>query len=153
MDFDVNVRLLILKPVAEVFGAVADPARMSQYFISSASAPLTAPGRVIWEFADVGAKVAIDVLEVEPDRKIVWESTALGPRTRTTLLFEPESDRATAVTAIEGKFPLTPGGVKLALGQSAGWTNMLCSLKAYVQFGINLRAGLDRRITDTSRAQ
>jgi hypothetical protein len=40
--------------------------------------------------------------------------------------------------------------VKLALGQNAGWTYTLCGLKAFVQFGINLRTGLNKRLTDVS---
>jgi len=88
------------------------------------------------------------VLEVEENRKIVWESSALGPRTRTTIQFVPDGDNATVVTVTESKFPLTEEGVKLALGQNAGWTYTLCGLKAYVQFGINLRTGLNKRLTD-----
>jgi len=34
------------------------------------------------------------------------------------------------------------------LGQNAGWTYTLCGLKAYVQFGINLRTGLNKKLTD-----
>lgn len=48
-------------------------AKMSNYFISGASGPMKAATRVEWEFADVGAKVAVDVLTVERDRKIVFE--------------------------------------------------------------------------------
>jgi hypothetical protein len=39
-------------------------------------------------------------------------------------------------------------GVKRALGQNAGWTYTLCCLKAYLQHGVNLRQGLNKRITD-----
>jgi len=151
MDFDVNVRERILKPVDEVFDAVVDPHKMSNYFISRASGPIKA-GRVEWEFGDVGAKVSIDVVEVEDNRKIVWESTALGPRIRTTIKFEPDGPDATVVTITESKFPLTEEGVKRALGQNAGWTYTLCGLKAYVQFGINLRTGLNMRLTDVESA-
>src|SRR5271166_2687136 len=82
-------------------------------------------GRVEWEFGDVGAKVSIDVLEVEDNRKIVWESNALGPRIRTTIQFAPDGPDATVVTITESKFPLTEEGVKRALGQNAGWTYTL----------------------------
>ena len=148
MDFDVNVRERILKPVDEVFTAVIDPEKMSNYFISGASGPMKAGTTVVWEFADVGAKVSIDVLEVEENRKIVYESSALGPRIRTTIQFSPDGPDATVVTITEGKFQLTEEGVKRALGQNAGWTYTLCGLKAYVQFGINLRTGLNKRLTD-----
>lgn len=92
--------------------------------------------------------MTIDVLEVEPNRKIVLESSALGARTRTTIEFAPDGEGATVVTVTESKFSLTEQDVKLALGQNAGWTYTLCGLKAYVQFGINLREGLHRRLTD-----
>jgi len=147
MDFDVNVRERILKPVNEVFAAVIDPEKMSNYFISGASGPMQAGTTVVWEFADVGAKVSIDVLEVEENRKIVYESSALGPRTRTTIQFTPDGPDATVVTINEASFPLTEDGVKRALGQNAGWTYTLCGLKAYVQFDINLRTGLNKRLT------
>jgi uncharacterized protein YndB with AHSA1/START domain len=147
MDFDVNVRERILRPVSEVFDAVVDPRKMSQYFISAASGPLKV-GKVEWEFADVGAKVSIDVLAVEENRKIVLESSALGSPIRTTIQFAPDGPDATVVTVNESKFPLTEEGVKLALSQNAGWTYTLCGLKAYVQFGINLRSGLNQRLTE-----
>jgi len=73
MKVDVNVRDRILKPVNEVFAAFVDPAKMSQYFISGASGPMKAGTKVEWELADVGAKVLIDVLEVEENRRIVFE--------------------------------------------------------------------------------
>jgi uncharacterized protein YndB with AHSA1/START domain len=147
MDFDVNVRERILKPVNEVFDAVVDPHKMCNYFISRASGPIKV-GAVEWEFGDVGAKVLSDVLEVEENRKIVLESSALGPRIRTTIEFAPDGPGATVVTVTESPFPLTAEGVKRALGQNAGWTYTLCGLKAYVQFGINLRTGLNKRLTD-----
>ena len=83
---------------------------------------------------------------------IHWESSALGRRTPTTLRFAPDGPDATIVTVAESKFPLTEEGVKRALGQNAGWTYTLCCLKAWVQFGINLRAGLNKRLTDVESA-
>lgn len=146
MNFDVTVRERILKPVNEVFDAVVDPKKMSNYFISNASGPIK-PGKVEWEFADVNAKVSIEVLEVEEDRRIVLESSALGPLLRTSIQFAPDGPNASTVTVTESSFPLTEDGVRLALGQNAGWTHTLCGLKAYLQFGINLRAGLRARPT------
>jgi uncharacterized protein YndB with AHSA1/START domain len=136
-------------PVAVVFDAVVDSEKMSNYFISGASGPM-AVGPVTWEFGDLGAKVRIDVLEVNKDEKIVWESTALGKPTRSMIQFAADGEEATIVTITEGSYAFTRAGVKLALGQNAGWTYTLCALKAYVQFGINLRTGLNKRLTDVS---
>src|ERR1700678_752844 len=139
---EVRVRERILRPIGEVFDAVVDPAKMANYFISGASGPMR-PGPVTWEFGDVGAKVQIQVLDVETNRKIVWESTALGQPTRSSFEFSEDGPDATVVVVTEGDFALTSAGVKRALGQNAGWTYTLCGLKAYVQFGINLRQGLN----------
>jgi uncharacterized protein YndB with AHSA1/START domain len=147
MSFDVIVRERILKPASEVFAAVVDPEKMSKYFISDASGPMRPGETVVWEFADVGAKVTIKVLQVEHDRKIVWESDALGQRVLSTLQFAPDGPDATVVTMTDSAFALTEVGVKRALGQCAGWTHTLCGLKAYLQFGINLRTGLDKKLT------
>jgi len=61
MDIEVNVEDRVLKPMNEVFAAIVDPAKMSHYFITSASGPMKAGTTVEWEFADVGAKVSVDV--------------------------------------------------------------------------------------------
>ncbi len=148
-DIEVNVRERILRPIGEVFDAVVDPVKMSNYFISGASGPMK-PGPVTWEFGDLGAKVAINVLQVEQNSKIVWESSALGQPTRSMFQFVSDGQDTTIVTVTEGLYAFTPEGVKLALGQNAGWTYTLCALKAFLQFGINLRTGLNKRLTDVS---
>lgn len=150
MTFDVKVRERILKPVRDVFDAVVDPARMANYFISGASGPIEEGAHVTWEFADVDAKVAIYVLTVKNNSEIVYESTALGQLLRTTIEFEADGGNATVVTVTDSSFELNEDGVKLALGQNAGWTYTLCALKAYLQFGVNLRTGLNKRLTDVS---
>ena len=149
MGVEVNVRDRILKPVDEVFDALVDPAKMSQYFISGASGPMKAGTRVEWEFAGVGAKVAIDVLEVEENRRIVYEWAPGGTvSSRTTIQVKEDDPGTTVVTVNEAKFPLDHEGFKRAMGQTAGWTYTLACLKAYLQFGINLRLGLNKRLTD-----
>jgi uncharacterized protein YndB with AHSA1/START domain len=93
--------------------------------------------------------VAVDVVTVERDRRIVFEWKPMdGKGTRTTIAFAADGDGATVVTINEAKFPLDEEGVKRAMGQTGGWTYFLACLKAYVQHGINLRVGLNRRITD-----
>ena len=125
MEVDVNVRARILKPINEVFAAFVDPAKMSQYFISGASGPLEAGTKVEWEFADVGAKVLINVLEVEENRRIVYEWAPCGARSRTTIQLSGDDPNTTVVTINEAKFPMDHEGVKRAMGQTAGWTYTL----------------------------
>ena len=148
MDVEVNVRERILKPVKEVFAAFIDPAKMSHYFISGGSGPMKPATTVEWEFADVGTKVSVDVIEVEENRKIAFEWAACGARNRVTIRLSEDDPNTTVVAINEAKFPLDDDGVKRAMGQTAGWTYTLCCLKAYLQYGINLRLGLNERLTD-----
>ncbi len=53
MSVEANVEDKILKPGGEVFSAIVDSAKMSQYFITGSSGPMKAGTTVVWEFADV----------------------------------------------------------------------------------------------------
>lgn len=139
-SFEVRVESRIERAPADVFAAIVDPAKMSQYFISRGSAPLAPHTRVDWEWADVGAKVTIEVTEIEPDRKVAFRWPADGPSTNVTLVLEPDGER-TKLVATEGPFERTDAGVRRALGQNQGWTDFSCSLRAYLHHGINLRLG------------
>ncbi len=153
MDLEAKVEDRVLRPAGEVFAAIVDPVKMSRYFITGASGRMEAGRTVVWEFADVGAKVPVDVIEVDENRRIVYESTVTGPRTRVTIDLTVVDSSTTLVTVHEAGWPMDPEGVKRALGQTAGWTYFLCCLKAYMQHGINLRLGLTERLTDAGRAE
>lgn len=148
MNVEVNVRERIPTPVDEVFSAIVDPTKMSRYFITGGSGPMRAGTKVEWEFADVGAKVVVDVVEVEENRKVVYESTGSGARSRVTITLTRDESGMTVVAINESGWPMDREGVNRALGQASGWTYFLCCLKAYLQHGINLRLGLNRRLNE-----
>jgi uncharacterized protein YndB with AHSA1/START domain len=137
---DVKIEDHIARSPAEVFEAIVDPAKMSQYFISRGSGRLEPAAIVEWELADVGAKVKVEVAQFIPGQKIIYVWAASGRKTKVTLTVEAAGEK-TKITAIESPFPLTEDGVRRALGQNRGWTDFCCCLKAYLQHGINLRLG------------
>lgn len=63
-------------------------------------------------------------------------------RTTVTLTFEPLDDGRTLVTISEEGWRPTPGGLRASYGNCGGWMQMLCALKAYLEYGINLREGM-----------
>jgi uncharacterized protein YndB with AHSA1/START domain len=138
---EVNVRDRVLKPVSEVFSAIVDPAKMSGYFISRASGPMERGATIEWVFDDVGAKLSVDVKEIDENRRIVFDWAASGVKARVTIRLESRGNDATLVTINEAGWPMDSVGVKRALGQTAGWTDFLCCMKASLQHGINLRLG------------
>jgi uncharacterized protein YndB with AHSA1/START domain len=130
----------IAKPPAEVFDAIVDPAKLTQYFISRASGPLPREGKVTWEWSDVGAKLDIEIGQYEQDQKIGFGWSATGLPTKVTLMLERDGG-GTKLTAMEAPFALTEDGAKRAMQQTQGWTDFCCCLKAYLVHGIDLRHG------------
>lgn len=142
MSTEVNVQDRIVKPLHEVFSAIVDPNKMSKYFISSSTGPLATNAKLRWEFADVGASIDVDVIEVTENTKFVFDWNASGhTKARVTIQLIQDQPEATLVKINERKLEPEDATVQWAIGQTAGWTHFLCCLKAYTQYGINLRQG------------
>lgn len=141
-DLNVETQLQINRSSAEVFEAIVDPARMACYFITSGTGRLDAGEPVIWSWADHNdARLTITPLEIEKDRRIVFAWAATGRDTRVTIELLPAESGTTTVAVCENGWPLDKDGAGHSLMQMQGWMHMLCCLKAYLEFQINLRAG------------
>jgi uncharacterized protein YndB with AHSA1/START domain len=135
----------ILASPSEVRDAIVDPDRMSGYFTSHRDKPMRSGTTVHWEFADVGGALDVDVDEVDDDHiRFRWDASGVATLVDVELLaHDPVS---TVVRITESEWPMDADGVARALEQTAGWTDFLCSLKAYLLHGVNLREG---RTADT----
>lgn len=136
----VKVERHIAKPPAVVFDAIVDPTKLAQYFVSRASGRLASEANVTWEWADVAATLAIEVVQYEQDKKVSFVWAASGTPTKVTLMLEPVG-AGTKLVATEAPFALTEVGAARAMHQTEGWTDFGCCLKAYLQHGIDLRHG------------
>lgn len=146
-----KVFIHVSRPVAEVFDAVADPAKLSAYFTTGgASGWLETGGTVTWDFHDFPGAFPVEVVEVVPGERIAFRWGANDPdaqgdaayKTDVTFAFSTVDDgKRTKVEVSEGGWPETPYGVKASYSNCMGWSQMLCALKAWVEHGINLREG------------
>lgn len=141
MNVEVDVSDRVMRPVSEVFEAVVDPAKMSRFFITKGSGPMQAGTTVQWTFADVGRSLSVDVREVDPERRIVFDWTASGVEARVSMRFEGADGDTTRISIREAGWPMDGEGVQRALQQTRGWVDFLCCMKAYLQYGVNLRLG------------
>ena len=158
MELRFRVQMKIQKPVAEVFDAVYNPAQLSGYFTTGgASAPLVEGTTVTWRFADYPGDIPVQVRRVIPNQKIVfeWEAsencgdaqgageaiTPVGYNTTVEMEFKALSPQETLVSIAEHGWRPTPQGLAGSYGNCQGWTQMQCCLKAYLEYGINLRQG------------
>ena len=141
VEFHVSIR--VAKPVAEVFDAVVSPKKLSGYFVESSSAPLQAGEQVVWKFADFPDKVPVTVRKVVPNEKIEleWPSEEGGYNTTVEMSFKPINPNTTLISIAESGWKQTEKGIKSSYGNCGGWMHMLCCMKAYLEHGINLRAG------------
>ena len=142
--FEVSGR--INRPVHEVFEAVADPKELSSYFTTGgARGRLEAGVTVTWDFHDFPGAFPVQVVEVEPDKRIVlkWGGDDEGSvETTVTIRFESTEDDRTIVSISEEGWPKTEDGLKNSYGNCMGWSQMICAMKAWVEHGINLREGM-----------
>jgi uncharacterized protein YndB with AHSA1/START domain len=135
----VTVEATIAKPVAEVLEAIVEPRHMAQYFVSHASGRMTSGAKLEWVWSDASAKLAIKVRQVE-DNRITFLWSATGVPTQVTLALAADG-ATTKITATEGPFELSEDAAPRAIGQTQGWTDFCCGLKAYLEHGIDLRHG------------
>lgn len=152
MAYEFTVRGRIARPVADVFEAVVNPAKLSGYFTTGgAQGRLKTGATVTWDFHDFPGAFPVHVVEVVPNEKIVlrWgaapdDDPAGNYETTVTMTFEALEDGRTLVAIHETGWRETPAGQAASYGNCEGWTGMLCAMKMYVEHGINLRAGFYR---------
>ena len=140
-NLTVNTQMGILKPIQEVFEAIVNPEKMSGYFISSGNGRMESGKTIKWVWEDYGVEHDIKVQKVEKDKFISFKWSASGIETLVEFTLEEKGENKTLVKVKETEWPLDEKGVERCMGQTQGWVNMLCCLKAYVEYDINLRAG------------
>ncbi|MFV8258227.1 SRPBCC domain-containing protein [Bdellovibrio bacteriovorus] len=139
-----EVSIIIQKPVNEVFDAVYNPKKLSAYFTTAgASAPLKEGTTVQWEFADFPGPFPVPVKQIIQDKLIVieWEAETGGYNTKTEFVFEALNDKEAKVKIYETGWKEDEAGISSSYKNCMGWSQMACAMKAYLEYGINLRQG------------
>lgn len=160
MELGFQVQMKIQKPVSEVFDAVQNPEKLSSYFTNGgASARLTEGATVDWAFADNPGdekmKFPVTVQSVVPNETIVLEwQGAPTHNTRVEINFKNAGNDATIVSISESGWKDGQEELDRSYMNCQGWSQMLSALKAYVEYGINLRKGAYEGLygTDESRS-
>jgi len=147
---EIKVALQILKPVNEVFEAIVDPAKMSNYFISKGSSRMENGKEITWKFPEFDMKVPIKVDKIEKNKFIsfYWENDGVDLLVEMTLT--PRGISSTLVNITEKSRKNDEAGIKWLQGNTEGWANFLACLKAYLEYGINLRKGAFDFMSDTT---
>ena len=147
MELKFKVLTRIQKPIDEVFDAVYNPTKLSGYFTNGgASAPLDEGSTVEWSFADTpGEEITFPVKVVRSVKnKLIafeWQSRSDGGDTRVEISFEADGPDATIVRITEEGWEETDADLNRSYMNCMGWSHMVSALKAYTEYGIDLRKG------------
>jgi uncharacterized protein YndB with AHSA1/START domain len=149
MELKFKVQTKIQKPVEEVFDAVYNPKKLSGYFTNGgASAPLVEGTTVEWAFADNPGdeqhKFPVVVKKVVKNEliELEWEG-AKGLDTHVRMEFDAAGSD-TIVRISESGWRETQDHLNSSYMNCMGWSQMISALKAYVEYGIDLRKGAYR---------
>jgi uncharacterized protein YndB with AHSA1/START domain len=147
MELKFQVQIKIQKPIEEVYQAVYDPKKLSGYFTNGgASAPLEGGTTVEWAFDDTPGQekfsFPVEVVESVPNEKLVFKWQGVKDKMNTVKIdFDKTGENETLVKISESGWDSTQEGLDRSYGNCMGWAQMLSALKAFTEYGINLRKG------------
>ena len=136
-----KVQMGILKPAHEVFEAIVDPGKMNKYFISTSTGRMESDKTLTWTWEDFDAAHEVKVHNVEKDKLVSFKWEGSGVECLVVITLEPKGENKTLVKITESDWPADFQGAARCMGQVEGWTHFLCCLKAYLEYGVNLRVG------------
>ena len=138
MRLESNAAIQIQKPIEDVFEGIVNPEKMTKYFISESSGRLESGKEVIWKFPEFEDKYPVKEIQIVNNGSIsfVWD-----PETVVIITLEKLPDDSTIVRVNENGKELNEDNLKWALENSGGWANFLACMKAYLEYGIQLRKG------------
>jgi uncharacterized protein YndB with AHSA1/START domain len=141
-QLEIKASLKIGKPIDEVFEAVVDPKKMSGYFISTSTGRMETGTTVTWQFPEFDMHIPIKVKKVDSPGYIsfYWDDTE-GSETLVEITLKTLEDKSTFVTVNEKSKANDEKGIEWLRRNTEGWANFLACLKAYLEYGINLRKG------------
>ena len=138
---EINCAMQIQKPIHEVFEAIINPKKMSNYFIATSTGIMEEGKNLIWKFPEFDFECPVKVDKIEKDKYIsfYWDNSGFELLVEITLT--EKENNSTLVSISEKSMQNNDVGLKWLSGNSFGWSNFLACLKAYLEYNINLRKG------------
>ena len=140
-QLEIKASIQILKPVHEVFEGIVDSEKMSNYFISESTGRMEERRQLTWRFPEFDMNVPVRVGKIEKDKYISFYWDTNGRELLVEMTLAPYADNATVITVTEKGMENSEAGINWLKGNTEGWANFLACLKAYLEYGINLRKG------------
>ena len=140
-----KTEMLIRRPVGEVFKAFIDPAITTKFWFTKSSGKLETGKQIHWEWEMYNSSTDVNVISIEPNRRILVEWTAYGEPTTIDWIFTSRPDNTTFVSITNSGFHGTQDEIaQQAIGSTEGFSFVLAGLKALLEQDINLNLIADR---------
>lgn len=139
---EIKASIQVQKPIHEVFETIVDPTKMTNYFISESDGRMEEGKKLTWYFPEFKTPVPVRIGKIEKDKYISFFWNGEDAK---ELFIEINLDAKdagdTLVIVTEKSRDNDEAGIKWLKGNTEGWANFLACLKAYLEYGINLRKG------------
>ena len=141
-ELEIKVALKMQKSLHDVYEAIVDPSKMSNYFIEKSTGRMEEGEILTWKFPEFDMEFPVRVNKVEKDKYIsfFWNSMD-GKEMLVEIMLSLKENNSTLVTVTEKSMPNDKAGIEWLKGNTEGWANFLACMKAYLEYGINLRKG------------
>ena len=138
----VKTEMLIRKPAEVVFEAFVNPEITTKFWFTKSSGRLEAGRKVKWEWEMYGVADEILVKELEPNKRILIESS---DGTQVEWILSSRAANETFVTITNSGFTGSDQEIMVqAIDSMGGYTMVLCALKALLEHNILLNAVADK---------
>ena len=139
MKLEAKTEIQISKPAHEVFEAVIDPGRMSEYFITKGSGRLEEGRVVTWSWKEYNTELHIEVKRIVENKFISFQWTATEIKTIVDLNFHSLTDQTSSLHIREHGWDKDDEGIANLTKQLQGWVFFAVWLKGYMEYNIDLR--------------
>lgn len=138
MKLIAKATIQIQKPIEDVFEGIVNPEKMTKYFISESNGQMEPGKELIWKFPEFPMEVPVKDIKIETNHSVsfVWDK-----ETVVKIMLEAKPDKSTVVKVTEDGKAYNEDNLKWVIGNTEGWANFLACLKAYLEYGIQLRKG------------
>ena len=96
---------------------------------------------LIWNFPEFDADAPVKVGKIIANELITFYWEINGVEVEVNMQLEQKPDGSTVVHITEKEMDNNDAGINWLKGNTEGWANFLACLKAYLEYGINLRKG------------
>jgi uncharacterized protein YndB with AHSA1/START domain len=138
-----EAKMLIRKPVEEVFEAFMNPAIAKNFWFTKSSGRLEVDKEITWTWEMYNVSTTVIAREILRDQKILFEWD--NPPRTVEFNFKELDDESTYVTVSECGFEKKGDELMAAIKDSTGgFTTVLDGLKAFLEHRINLNLIADK---------